>query len=105
MQTNLHRVSEFAVMSDHSTSKNVKKPKSKMAVKRYREHDSDSESEVDDTSVGKSVSATLPEHKDQMSIFSDPWQDSPKSKTGEDSTVFLSFDWDNEGPYERAVER
>ena len=106
MQTNLHRVSEFAVMSDQTTSKNVDKLESKTAIKRYREHDSDTESEVDEISVGKNIQVALPEHKDQISVASDPWHDSPKSRTAEhDSTVFLSFDWENEGPYERAVER
>ncbi|XP_027180766.1 uncharacterized protein LOC113779395 [Coffea eugenioides] len=106
MQTNLHRVSEFAVMSDQTTSKNVDKLESKTAIKRYREHDSDTESEVDEISVGKNIPVALPEHKDQISVASDPWHDSPKSRTAEhDTTVFLSFDWENEGPYERAVER
>lgn len=105
MQTNLHRVSEFSVMCDNITSKSVERPVSKTAVKRYRDLDSDSESETDDSSVGN-ISVALPEHKDHKAISSDPWQDSPKSKIGEnDSTVFLSFDWDNESPYERAVER
>lgn len=104
MQTNLHRVSEFSVMCDNITSKSVETPVSKTAVKRYHELDSDSESETDENSVG-TISAVLPEHKDHNAISSDPWLDSPKSKIENDSTVFLSFDWDNESPYERSVER
>lgn len=93
-------------MSDQTTSKSVDKPESKTAIKRYREQDSDTESEVDEISVGKNISGALPDHKDQISMASDPWHDSPKSKNGEhDTTVFLSFDWENEGPYEKAVER
>nr|GEV14748.1 hypothetical protein [Tanacetum cinerariifolium] len=34
------------------------------------------------------------------------WQDSPKSETAEiDPTIFLSFGWENEKPYEKSVER
>ncbi|CAI9094379.1 OLC1v1030104C1 [Oldenlandia corymbosa var. corymbosa] len=106
MQTNLHRVSEFAVMSDETTSNPVKKTESKTAVKRYREHDSDTESEVDDFIAGKNISSAQPEQKDQTYRHPASQHDSPPWKTSEhDSTVFLSFDWENEAPYERAVER
>ncbi|KAL0449221.1 UNVERIFIED_CONTAM: Rhodanese-like domain-containing protein 6, partial [Sesamum latifolium] len=45
--------------------------------------------------------------KDQSSVAdtSDAWHESPKSEIAEhDNTVFLSFDWENEGPYEKAVD-
>ncbi|KAA8525316.1 hypothetical protein F0562_007171 [Nyssa sinensis] len=73
MQTNLHRVSEFAVTDENATEDGM---------------------------------AALPELNNQGNATSDPWHESPKSEFAElDTTVFLSFDWENEGPYEKAVER
>ncbi|KAL8521988.1 hypothetical protein ACS0TY_012224 [Phlomoides rotata] len=106
MQTNLHRVSEFAVMTEHGTDDAKDNLEPKTAMKRFRENDSDSESESDDLAVASNISSPLPEVKDQSNVASDVWHDSPKSETPEnDNTVFLSFDWENEGPYEKAVER
>ncbi|KAI3812488.1 hypothetical protein L1987_17198 [Smallanthus sonchifolius] len=96
MQTNLHRVSEVAVTAEHTVNEEAK-----TSVKRFREHDSDSDLELDDLAVGPTISV-LPETTNE----SDIWQDSPKSETIEiDTTVFLSFGWENEKPYEKAVER
>ncbi|KAD3641724.1 hypothetical protein E3N88_30948 [Mikania micrantha] len=98
MQTNLHRVSEVAVTAEHMIKDGSE---AKTSVKRFREHDSDSDLEHDDLTVGPTVSA-LPEAINDSGI----WQDSPKSETvGTATTVFLSFGWENEKPYEKAVER
>lgn len=98
MQTNLHRVSEVAVTAEH-TINNGSEPKT--SVKRFREHDSDSDLEHDDLAVGPTISV-LPETTNESGI----WPDSPKSEIIEtDTTVFLSFGWENEKPYEKAVDR
>lgn len=106
MQTNLHRVSEFAVQAEHGTDDVKDKSEPKTAMKRFHENDSDSESESDEMAVGNNISSPLPEVKDQNNVASDAWHESPKSESaGHDDTVFLSFDWENEGPCEKAVER
>ncbi|XP_052210694.1 uncharacterized protein LOC127813651 [Diospyros lotus] len=106
MQTNLHRVSEFAVTAEHEIDHSMVKSEPKMAIKRYREHDSDTDTEVDDNTVGTNVPKTLPDPKSPINAPSDTWQESPKSEFPElDTRTFLSFDWENEGPYERAVDR
>ncbi|KAK4420008.1 hypothetical protein Salat_2413700 [Sesamum alatum] len=106
MQTNLHRVSEFAVMSEHGKNDVKDNSEPKTAMKRFRENESDTESETDDMAVGNSISSVLPDVKDQSSAASDAWHEPPKPEIAEhDNTVFLSFDWENEGPYEKAVDR
>ncbi|KAK4388878.1 hypothetical protein Sango_2224800 [Sesamum angolense] len=105
MQTNLHRVSEFAVMSEHGKNDVKENSEPKTAMKRFRENESDTESETDDMTVGNNISSVLPDVKEQSSVASDAWHESPKSEIAEhDNTVFLSFDWENEGPYEKAVD-
>ncbi|XP_042002823.1 uncharacterized protein LOC121752018 isoform X2 [Salvia splendens] len=106
MQTNLHRVSEFAVMTEHGTDDVKDNAEPKTAVKRFRDTESDSEPESDDIAVGNNISLSLPEVMDQSNATSNAWHESPKSRTAADvNTVFLSFDWENEAPYEKAVER
>lgn len=105
MQTNLRRVSEFSVLAEHTIKDETDKSEVKTAIKRFREHDSDSESEIDEIAVSTKT-AVLPDIKNQGNVASDPWLGSLKSEASEvDTTVFLSFDWENEGPYEKAVER
>ncbi|GER40378.1 zinc finger protein, partial [Striga asiatica] len=104
LQTNLHRVSEFAVMIEHSMDDVKDNLEPKTAMKRFRESDSDTESESDDM-AGNNIPSSLPEVKDKSNLASDAWLESPKSETaGHDNRVFLSFDWENEGPCEKAVE-
>ncbi|XP_023748497.1 uncharacterized protein LOC111896742 isoform X2 [Lactuca sativa] len=100
MQTNLHRVSEVAVTAEHSVNDGIEV---KTSVKRFREHDSDSDLEHDElAAVGTSSLSVLTDTTNESGI----WQDSPKSEAAEiDTTVFLSFGWENEKPYEKAVER
>ncbi|XP_070038574.1 uncharacterized protein [Nicotiana tomentosiformis] len=105
MQTNLHRVSEFAIMADHTTRDGKDVPECKTAMKRFRDHDSDAESEVDELAGSNNISINAQEIKKEVGGSSDPWHDSLKSESSDCTTVFLSFDCENEGPYEKAVER
>ncbi|PIN06571.1 hypothetical protein CDL12_20875 [Handroanthus impetiginosus] len=106
MQTNLQRVSEFAVMTEQGTDDVKENSTAKTAMKRFHENDCDTESEADDAVVGNNISLPQPELKDQSNIASDAWHESTKSETTEhDNTVFLSFNWENEGPYEKAAQR
>lgn len=105
MQTNLHRVSEVAITADQRGSDGKSKPETRTAIKRVRDPDSDTESEVDDV-VGNTNVSTVSDHSAKDGSSPDLWCDSMKSETAEvDNTVFLSFDWENEDPYEKAVER
>lgn len=106
MQTNLHRVSEFAITAKHTDNDSMVIPEARTAIKRFREHDSDTESEVDDIVNSSNLSTTFTDFNSQTSVAPDNlWRDSPKHEISEDTTVFLSFDWENEVPYEKAVER
>lgn len=106
MQTNLHRVSEFAVATKQTSDHTKCKPEATSAIKRLREHDNDTESEIDDIVCSTNVSTALQDFNGQGDAAPDPWRDSSKSEFAElDNTVFLSFDWENEEPYEKAVER
>ncbi|KZV53912.1 hypothetical protein F511_23677 [Dorcoceras hygrometricum] len=104
MQTNLHRVSEFAVMTEHGVDEVKDHSEAKTVMKRFRENDTDTESEMDD--FGGNLSMPLPDIKDQGNMAADDRHESPSSETVEhDNAVFLSFDWENEGPYEKTVDR
>ncbi|EOY29640.1 Zinc finger FYVE domain-containing protein 26 isoform 2 [Theobroma cacao] len=105
MQTNLHRVSEFAVTARQRADDGKVKPETRTVIKRLREPDSDTESEVDEI-VGNSNISTSLDLNAIDSTSPDPWHDCLKPETAEvDSTVFLSFGLENEDPYEKAVER
>uniref|UniRef100_M8C4G1 Uncharacterized protein n=1 Tax=Aegilops tauschii TaxID=37682 RepID=M8C4G1_AEGTA len=92
MQSNLHRVSESAVAVKTENEVAVHQSKGKFSIKRAREPDSDAESELEDVVInGNAASSTL---------------ESPKHDDAKlEPTAFISFDWENEGPYEKAVER
>ncbi|KAK1551145.1 hypothetical protein Q3G72_031043 [Acer saccharum] len=105
MQTNLHRVSEFAVTAKQKDDDKVRH-EARATVKRLRENDSDTESEADENVGSANISAPLVDLKGQDGGGPDAWHDSSKSLIAEDdTTVFLSFDWENEDPYEKAVDR
>ncbi|KAL5729310.1 hypothetical protein ACHQM5_002282 [Ranunculus cassubicifolius] len=106
MQTNLHRVSESG-MPDTATNENGNaKAETVTSVKRPRECDSDTESEIDDIFGTGNASATVSDFSNERSKGHEPSHDSPRSENVElDPSVLLSFDWENEGPYEKAVER
>ncbi|KAF0930044.1 hypothetical protein E2562_027212 [Oryza meyeriana var. granulata] len=92
MQCNLHRVSESAVAAETENEVTLHQPKGKFSSKRAREPDSDAESEIDDIVMSGKTTSNSPE--------------SPKCDEAKlEQTTFISFDWDNEGPYEKAVER
>ncbi|XVE97525.1 hypothetical protein REPUB_Repub03eG0027100 [Reevesia pubescens] len=91
MQTNLHRVSEFAVTAMQRADDGKVKPETRTVIKRLRESDSDTESEVDEIVGNSNISASLDLNVNDSSS-PDPWHDCLKPETSEvDSTVFLSF--------------
>lgn len=105
MQSNLHRVSEFAVLAVHKIGEDVDRSEATASIKRLRENDGDSESEIDEIAVSDK-STLLPDIRNEGNAVSDHLLDSLKPEGAEvDTTVFLSFDWENEAPYEKAVER
>ena len=105
MQSNLHRVSEFAVLAEHKTGEDADRSEAATSIKRFRENDGESESEIDEIAVSDK-STLLPDIRNDGDAVSDPVLDSLKPGRAEvDTTVFLSFDWENEAPYEKAVER
>nr|KAJ0202962.1 hypothetical protein LSAT_V11C500257300 [Lactuca sativa] len=91
--------SEVAVTAEHSVNDGIE---AKTSVKRFREHDSDSDLEHDElAAVGTNNLSVLTDTTNESGI----WQDSPKSEAAEiDTTIFLSFGWENEKLYEKAVE-
>lgn len=98
MQTNLHRVSEFVVTPKQKPDDARIKPDERTAIKRLREHDSDSESDAEEA-FSNNIRPALTHYRAR---------DGGSFETGAsrtDPTVFLSFDWENEGPYENAVNR
>ncbi|KAK1299470.1 hypothetical protein QJS10_CPB14g00985 [Acorus calamus] len=103
MQSNLHRVSESSI-SAGGEAETVVRSKIKFAVKRCREPESDNESEVDETVVESlPVLANFNADDHRTSEF---WHDSPGPENlGLGSTVFLSFDLENEVPYQKAVDK
>ncbi|XP_068653631.1 uncharacterized protein [Aristolochia californica] len=106
MQSNLHRVSATALTLKDTNGVDVAKPDGKVSVKRVRESDSDTESEVDDLAVNGLLSSSQLDFSSQSHGDSEARHDSSMPGTVErDQTIYLSFDWENEGPYEMAVER
>ncbi|GAA0138325.1 hypothetical protein LIER_00090 [Lithospermum erythrorhizon] len=104
-QNNLHQVSEFAVMSDQKVDDTESKHETKFSTKRLREHDSDTEPEVDEVSSSNNTSKMLQKVTDKFNMPSVPMHTSAESSAEHDSTVFLSIDWEDERPYDKAVER
>ncbi|XP_011622545.1 uncharacterized protein LOC18432072 [Amborella trichopoda] len=109
MQSNLHRVTESAIITKRMAETGKSTAGSKTLVKRLREPDSDTESEVEDDgygAVGAHASVSVSEFDKKEFAASGTKQDLQRSESFDsDRTVFLSFDWENEGPYEEAVER
>lgn len=93
MQTNLHRFSEVAVTPKDTNDAEEIENNRRSFNKRPREHDIDTESELDDCVGGNHVTPN-------------PEIAQATTQAAEDSsTTFLTFDWANEEPYERAVKR
>ncbi|XP_062203832.1 uncharacterized protein LOC133906049 isoform X2 [Phragmites australis] len=92
MQSNLHRVSESSVTAKTENEVSLHQSKGKFSMKRAREPDSDAEPELEDIVISGKTTSSSPE--------------SPKHEDARlEPTAFISFDWENEGPYEKAVER
>ncbi|VFQ79855.1 unnamed protein product [Cuscuta campestris] len=104
MQSNLHSVSEFAVKTDHASKHGNNEPKSRASMKRLRDYGSDSESEVDENTHSNNMVRRSSEVNNEETIHPDPWDIPPKSIPADRDSVLLSFDCENEGPYEKAVE-
>ncbi|MED6212503.1 hypothetical protein PIB30_083940, partial [Stylosanthes scabra] len=103
MQTNLHRVSEVAVTGQTADDSNRE---ARTSIKRIREHDTETESDADDIVSNSTIPVALTELNGYGVEATDFSHDSSKYESGQlDTTMFLSFDWDNEEPYEKAVER
>lgn len=99
MQTNLHRVSEFVVTPKQKPDDTRIKPDERTGIKRLLEHDSDSESDTEEFFSKNNI---------QPALTDSSARDGGSFETGicrTDPTVFLSFDWENEVPYEKAVNR
>lgn len=92
MQSNLHRVCESSVAVQTENEGALYQSKGKFSMKRAREPDSDAESELEDVVIHGNAASSRPES---------PKRDDAKLEP----TAFISFDWENEGPYEKAVER
>lgn len=104
MQTNLHRVSEFAVTANQTVDDG--NLEARTSVKRVREHATEAESDADDIVNSSTIPVALIDINSQGAETTNFWHDSSKSEAAQlDTTVFLSFDWDNEEPYQKAVER
>ncbi|CAN8284290.1 unnamed protein product [Cochlearia groenlandica] len=98
IQTNLHRVSEFVVTPKQKPDDTQIKPSERTGIKRLLEHDSDSESDAEEGFPNN----IQPELTEGSARDGGPF----KTRNGRtDPTVFLSFDWENEAPYEKAVNR
>lgn len=98
MQTNLHRVSEFVVTPQQKTDDTQSKPDERTTIKRLREHDSESELGAEEILSNITIQPAVTDCSARAGAF-----DTGTGRT--DPTVFLSFDWDNEIPYEKAVNR
>lgn len=102
MQSNLHRVSESAIATRSDSEDSVAKSEVKVCLKRTRDPESDIESEIDDMTCHISTS----DFNIQDPIGSEVRPNSPTTYDVElNSASFLSFDWENETPYVKAVER
>ncbi|XP_020586811.1 LOW QUALITY PROTEIN: uncharacterized protein LOC110029039 [Phalaenopsis equestris] len=103
MQSNLHRVSESAAIARRSDAEvSIAKSVVKVSGKRTRDPGSDTESEIDDMTCHLSTS----DLNIQDPLASELQPNSPATVDVElTSASFLSFDWENEAPYAKAVER
>lgn len=103
MQSNLHRVSESAIAAAKDGESTSAKPGLKILAKRSREPESDTESDIDDMIASGHVSPFISDNVAYENASSASWLESPNAEI--DSLPLLSLDWENEQPYEKAVER
>ncbi|GAB2223083.1 hypothetical protein Droror1_Dr00017220 [Drosera rotundifolia] len=103
MQSNLHRVSEFAETLDGTTDNDVK-VNAKSTIKRPRDHDADSE--LDENDVANDIFPAVSAINGQETAVSDHLRVPLQCQVAKlDPVGFLTLDWENEEPYEKAVER
>lgn len=111
MQANLHHLSDSPTTLKRLTEADQqKKDEKRITVKRPRETGHDAESDEDDdvhgilgVPVAKSVFDVDSKSSHTSSTIAEDVQEPRNFNT--DKTHSLLFDWENEGPYEEAVER
>ncbi|WOL00352.1 hypothetical protein Cni_G09065 [Canna indica] len=105
LQSNLHKISETTIASKNDSKVVANISNGKVSTKRLREPESDTESEIDDMVVGHS-SPTFQEFTTHGHSLPKTSQCSAVPDDIEvDPTCYVSFDWENEGPYGKAVDR
>jgi hypothetical protein len=110
MQANLHHLSDSPTTLKRLTEADQQKDEKRIAVKRPRESEHDAESDEDDEvhgilgmPVAKSVFDMDSKNSHTCSAISEDVLETGNFNA--DKTHSLLFDWENEGPYEEAVER
>ncbi|PKA58911.1 hypothetical protein AXF42_Ash001004 [Apostasia shenzhenica] len=103
MQSNLHRLSEATIVARSYSNSSITMLDAKISLKRSREPESETDSELDDMASDLIKS----DHIVDDSLFAKVRHDNPLASDNRkhDSAVFLTFDWENEAPCEKAVER
>ncbi|EPS72500.1 hypothetical protein M569_02257, partial [Genlisea aurea] len=106
MQTNLHRVFEVAITKIHGLNDSEDESEATVKMKRVHESESETDSENENVEVLSAISSPTPDLKEKHYVSSEAWDKSPETVFVEnDNTAFLSFDWENEGLYEKGIER
>ncbi|XP_078432242.1 zinc finger FYVE domain protein isoform X2 [Wolffia australiana] len=106
MQSNLCRVSESAKAATAMYDVASGMPKGSYSVKRLRESEADVQSEVVETVFSSHDSVSSADAYNQVDGIPNRYEESSTADGIPDSsTMFLSLDWENEAPYEKAVER
>ncbi|CAI0408532.1 unnamed protein product [Linum tenue] len=104
MQTNLHRVLEFAGTGKQKDGGGEAKGDLRTARKRVRDHDGDAESEVDDLGGGRTNTSSFHDigsEDGETGVLLDSLESGDAKP---DNTIYLSLDWENEELYEKAVD-
>ncbi|KAG6474190.1 uncharacterized protein LOC122028060 isoform X1 [Zingiber officinale] len=103
-QSNLHKISTTTITS--KSDNNVAAiPNGKASRKRVCEPESDTESEVEDMVIGGHNSPSFSEFTTHNTIAKCAHRSAMLDDFGVDPASYVSFDWENEGPYGKAVER
>ncbi|KAH9314132.1 hypothetical protein KI387_022759, partial [Taxus chinensis] len=110
MQANLHRLSDSPITSKRVTETNLQKKEEKQnTIKRPREsegHESEDDDEVHGILGMPSTKSVFDiESKDDLTCSAVPQDVMDSRNLKPDITNSLLFDWENEVPYEEAVER
>ncbi|XP_057838551.1 uncharacterized protein LOC131048568 isoform X2 [Cryptomeria japonica] len=107
MQANLHRLSDSPITSRRVTETNLQNKEDKrITVKRLRESEGNESEEDEDVILGMPSTKSVfdIESKDDPTSSAIPLDVMNSRNLKPDSINSLLFDWDNEVPYEEAVE-